>query len=325
MEEKETKGLVSIIVPVYKVEEYLDQAIASLVGQTYSDVEIILVDDGSPDNCGKMCDEWAKKDERIRVIHQENAGLSMARNAGIEASNGEYLLFVDSDDFVEDTYVEELYRAISENQADMAMTGVVCLKQDGSRSLRRVTDYKKEEINRLTALLRMEKSGERGEAYIVAWNKIYKRELWRTVRFPEGKIYEDAFVMPELYYACKKIVLTNSCLYVYRRREGSITAAQKEKYAHFHFEMLEHKGNFYEEIGIKELMMLHQIHLYGEYEYYRIQTRQTRKHIQKILRRYYFLKRYTTKIPFSRRVKNFIAVINLPLYHRVVAGVKGLS
>lgn len=317
--------MVSIIVPVYKVEEYLDEAIASLVGQTYSDIEIILVDDGSPDNCGKMCDEWAKKDERIRVIHQENAGLSMARNAGIEASNGAYLLFVDSDDFTEVTYVEELYSAISENQADMAIAGVVCLKKDGSRSLKRVTDFEKEEIDNLTAMLRMEKGGGEQEGYIVVWNKIYRRELWMSVRFPEGKIYEDNYVMPELYCACDKIVLINSCLYVYRRREGSITAEQKEKYSHFHFEMLEHKGNFYEKIGIKELMVLHQIHLYGEYEYYHMQTKETRERIQKKLRKYYFTKRYTTKIPFSRKVKDFMAVINVSLYHRVVAGIKGLS
>lgn len=325
MQKDGEKALVSIIVPIYKVEQYLDEAIESLVRQTYSNIEIILVDDGSPDNCGKMCDEWAKKDGRIRVIHQQNAGISMARNVGIEASNGKYLMFVDSDDFVEVTCVEDLYSAISETNADMAVAGIVELKEDGSRSFIKATESEREEIDMLTALLRMEKSGQEKGAYIIVTNKIYRRELWDTLQFPEGKIYEDAFVMPEVYCMCNKIAVINSCVYIYRKREGSITAEKKEKYAHFHFEMLEHKERIYDKIGIKELVVLYQIHLYREYEYYHMDTKEIRKQIQKKLRKYFFSKRYTTKISFSRKVKNFMAVISLPMYHNIIARVKVFS
>ena len=113
--------LISIIVPVYNVEEYLDKCVESIVNQTYKNIEVILVDDGSPDNCPKMCDDWAKKDKRIKVIHKKNGGLSDARNKGIDESKGEYLSFVDSDDYITDNYVELLYNIISKEHADISM------------------------------------------------------------------------------------------------------------------------------------------------------------------------------------------------------------
>lgn len=311
-------SLVSIIVPVYMVEAFVEQAIESLVGQTYANIEIILVDDGSTDLCGQICDDWEKKDNRIRVIHQENAGLSSARNVGIEASSGEYLMFVDSDDFVESAYVEELYKAITTNQADMAIAGVTYLKQDGEQMLLRVTSVEQEIINRTNAMIRYETGGILQEAYTVVWNKIYRRELWEGVRFPEGKVYEDSFVMPKVFYMCEKVVLLNSCLYIYRKREGSITAQKKERYEHTYIEMMKQRENFYEEVGIKELKVIHQIHLYGVYDYFGKQTKTTRKVIQRKLRRCLLTGRYTTKIPLERRIKNIVASISLPLYQRLV-------
>ncbi len=311
-------GLISVIVPIYKVEEYLNDAVESLVRQTYSNMEIILVDDGSPDECGKMCDEWAKRDGRICVIHQKNKGLSAARNVGIEASRGEYLVFMDSDDYVEPTYVEKLYREAVRKQADMVICGVIYLNMDGSCSTQKVTVQDKV-LDGVPAMLLLEQGGVIQEAYTVVWNKIYRKNIWETLRFPEGKVYEDAFVMPEVFYSCKKVALINECLYVYRKREGSITAQKKEKYAPVYLEMMEQREKFYEKVGIKELIIQHQVHMYGTYDYFQMQTKETRKRIQKKLRRSYFGQRYATKLLFARRLKNLVAVISLPLYHRLVA------
>ena len=121
MKEVSKKPLITIIIPVYKVEDYLDKCVESVVNQTYKNLEIILVDDGSPDNCPKMCDDWAKKDKRIKVIHKENGGLSDARNKGIDIAKGEFITFIDSDDYVENNYVEFLYNLVRENHAEISM------------------------------------------------------------------------------------------------------------------------------------------------------------------------------------------------------------
>lgn len=310
--------LISIIVPVYKVELFLNQAVESLIKQTYSHIEIILVDDGSPDNCGRMCDEWAKRDCRVRVIHQENAGLSMARNAGIESSRGAYLMFVDSDDFVEPAYVETLYHAVVQSKADMAVSGVSYLNADGSCTTMEVATAEQETVDGVGAMILLEGGGSVRDAYTVVWNKIYRRELWEQIRFPKGKVYEDAFVMPSLFYSCQKVVLLKQCLYWYRKREGSITAEQKERYAHVFLEMMTERERFYEQTGIKELKVLHQIHLYWTRDYLQKQTKQTRRQIQRKLRGYYVKGSYTTRLSFGRRVKNFVAAVSLPLYHKLV-------
>ena len=313
---KETE-LVSVIVPVYKVEEYLDQAVESLVNQTYKNIEIILINDGSPDNCGAMCDAWAKKDSRVRVIHRENSGVAATRNVGLEASRGEYLIFVDSDDYVEPTYVEELYCAVIHNQADMAICGVTYLNRDGGCTKLEVATQDVV-LDCVSAMLLLERGGRVQEVYTVVWNKIYRKSIWNTLRFPVGKVYEDAFVMPEVFHSCKKVVLVEACLYVYRKREGSITAQQKEKYAPVYLEMMEWREQFYEKVGMKELLMLHYIHMYGTYEYFQMQTKATCRNVQKKIRKCYLTKHYTTKVPFGRKMKNLVAVVSLPLYHRLV-------
>lgn len=310
-------ALVSVIVPVYKVEAYLDQAVESLVNQTYTNIEIILIDDGSPDNCGAMCDAWAKKDSRVRVIHRENAGVAATRNVGLEASRGEYLVFVDSDDYVEPTCVEKLYYAVTNSQADMAVCGMTYLKRNGDCTDVEVTAQDRV-VDGKAAMLLLESAGNAREAYTAMCNKIYRRGLWDEIRFPVGKVYEDSFVLPEVFYLCKTVVLLKSCLYIYRKREGSITAQEKEKYATVYLEMMEWREQFYEKVGMKELLMLHHIHMYGTYEYLQMQTKATRRCVQKKIRKCYLMKHYTTKIPFSRRVKNLVAVVSLPLYHRLV-------
>ena len=210
--------LISVIVPIYKVEEYLDECVASILSQTHSRLEVILVDDGSPDNCPQMCDDWAKKDERIRVIHKINGGLSDARNAGIEIATGEYIAFVDSDDFIMPDMLEKLLAAIQREKADIAACGILDCEGDrrrawGCKDLAGTPE-------RIFDLLYHD------TAYpVAAWNKLYRRECWQELRFPVGKTCEDAFTTYRLIHNARRIVMVPQALYCYRIRPGSIMTA----------------------------------------------------------------------------------------------------
>lgn len=208
-------GLISVIIPVYKVEEYLDECVASVVSQTYKNLEIILVDDGSPDNCPQMCDEWAKKDHRIQVIHKENGGLSDARNAGIDVCTGAYIAFVDSDDFIAPDMLEKLYTALTKEDADIAACGI--LTCEGEKQ----TPWGCEDLvgtpEQIYALLY-----DDTRYPVSALNKLYRRSCWETLRFPVGKTCEDAFTTYHLIHNARRIVMIPQALYCYRIRPGSI-------------------------------------------------------------------------------------------------------
>lgn len=207
--------LISVIIPIYKVEEYLDECVASIVTQTHKNLEIILVDDGSPDNCPQMCDNWAAKDSRIRVIHKPNGGLSDARNAGIDAATGEYIAFVDSDDFIKPDMLEKLYTAIQKEKADIAACGILNCEGD-RRTAWGCRDFAGSS-EQILALLYDD------AAYpVAAWNKLYRRSCWETLRFPVGKTCEDAFTTYRLVHNAKRIVMISEALYCYRIRPGSI-------------------------------------------------------------------------------------------------------
>ena len=209
--------LISVVVPIYNVEEYLDKCVDSIVNQTYKNLEIILVDDGSPDNSPKKCDEWAKKDKRIKAIHKENGGLSDARNAAIDIAKGEYITFIDSDDYVEKNYVDFLYKNLIDNNADISM---------GKQYVR----YPNKVINTGT-----------GNKYIVnahdcfdkllysedfdvsAWAKLYKINLFKNVRYPKGRVFEDAATTYKLIDKSETIVLNSKPIYNYIIRDNSIS------------------------------------------------------------------------------------------------------
>lgn len=187
-----------MIVPVYKVEKYLKECIDSILNQTFTDFELILVDDGSPDRCPQMCDEAAKQDDRIQVIHQKNGGLSAARNTGIEAARGEWLGFVDSDDFVAPDFYEKLLTAAKEANADCAICSIQLTKEDG-QCMDTPDNMKVEDCvhsGRAALETLMDKANT---PYLVAWNKIYKREVFRTIRYPVGRLNEDNFIFAELF------------------------------------------------------------------------------------------------------------------------------
>lgn len=213
---------ISVIVPVYKVEQFLPACVESILGQTFADFELILVDDGSPDGCGALCDAYAEQDSRVRVIHQKNGGLSVARNSGIAAAKGEYLAFVDADDLVAADYLEQLHTALQQTGADMALCAVEDVNEDGSAlSSPSVTAPTTEGMFRGKELL-AEFFGANSTCYTVAWNKLYRRELWQKLRYPEGLIHEDDAVAHRLFAACEQVVCLAAPLYRYRLRQGSI-------------------------------------------------------------------------------------------------------
>lgn len=217
-------SLISIIVPIYNVEKYLNRCVESIVNQTYKNLEIILVDDGSPDNCPKMCDEWAEKDSRIKVIHKENGGLSSARNAGLDAMSGEYLMFVDSDDYIHAKTLEILYNTIIENDCEMSVGRYIKVwdsKTEKSEFTHKnylydKNEYIKEFSHNLGELLSVN--------MIISCCKLCKRNVFFDIRFPLNKTHEDEFVIHKICNNCNKIVLVDEGLYYYEQRNGSIMA-----------------------------------------------------------------------------------------------------
>lgn len=209
--------IISVIVPIYNVEKYLNKCIDSLLIQTYKALEIILVDDGSPDNCGKICDEYAEKDNRIKVIHKENGGLSDARNAGIEISTGEYIFFVDSDDYIEENMIDCMYQKITEDCSDMVVCDMKYVYED-SGLLREQSHYSESSM----VLSAYDFFKAIFFNHIEAAAKLYKSELFKEIRFPKGKVCEDLFVTPIIADKCNSISYIPKSMYCYRIHHQSI-------------------------------------------------------------------------------------------------------
>lgn len=213
--------LVSIIVPIYKVEPYLRRCLDSIVNQTYTNLEIILIDDGSPDGCPQICDEYAANDNRIVVIHKENGGLSDARNAGLDICKGEYISFVDSDDWVDEKYIEVLLSLSIKENTDIVIGEYV--KINGKIPQKEENVWTKTYSSK-EALIRL--FSKNNITYTVSWGKLYKKELFNSIRFPIGKYHEDEFTTYILFYNSTKIVYTSKALYNYYQRAGSIVSTR---------------------------------------------------------------------------------------------------
>ena len=211
------KDLISVIVPVYKVEKYLEKCIESIIKQTYTNLQIILVDDGSPDNCGKICDEYAKKDLRIEVIHKANGGLSDARNVGISKAKGRYIGFVDSDDYIKEDMYEILLNLIKKYDADVSICNLYDVI-DGNECIRNkengIREYSRLDILKEVLL------DKNIQSY--AWNKLYEKELFDEIKYPIGKKYEDIGTTFYLFEKCNKIVVTSEPEYYYLKRADSL-------------------------------------------------------------------------------------------------------
>ena len=241
------KALISIIIPVYKVEKYLEKCIQSVINQTYENLQIILVDDGSPDNCGKICDEYAKKDHRIEVIHKSNGGLSDARNKGLEIAKGEYIGFVDSDDYIEADMYEVLYNLLKQYNADVSICNFYTVSQE--KIAIKNADNGIKEYNRIEILKEILLDNNI-QSY--AWNKLYKRELFGEIKYPVGKKYEDIGTTFYLLEKCNKVVVTGKPEYYYINRQDSIVNNVTETTITDYIELIMQRYDYIEE-NIKEL------------------------------------------------------------------------
>lgn len=309
--------LISIIVPVYKVEAYLERCVSSLVGQSYTNLEILLVDDGSPDKCPMMCDAWAEKDSRIRVIHKQNGGLSDARNAGLAAATGDLIAFVDSDDWIAPEMMERLLHAIQEDDSDIAACTVKMVWDDGTP----------EQI--LTVQTNRVLSREQAQAALLretllkqpVWYKLYRRPIVDGIPFAVGKQHEDVFWSYQAVGKAERVSLIDYPGYYYRQRAESIMGARyslkrldaveacEERYAYLadKFPQLERPAR----------MKILTSCLYHGQLALRYLDRTERKRAFRVLtaarKRYHFPHRDYANYKFSRRVWLDLARISLKL------------
>lgn len=221
---------ISVIVPVYKVQQYLQQCIDSILAQTFEDFDLILVDDGSPDDCGNICDKYAEIDKRIHVIHQQNGGLSAARNAGIDwsyqHSNSKWLTFIDSDDWVNSRYLEVLYKIVKKYNATIGICAYKEIYSRVSESTNQIFQEQGREWKPEDFYLKRRVNAT------VAWGKFYKKELFAKKRYPVGKLHEDEFLTYQILFAQEKIGVTEEKLYYYYiNPDGIMQSKSKDKKA----------------------------------------------------------------------------------------------
>lgn len=239
---------ISVIVPVYNVEKYLKRCLDSITNQSFKNLEILVINDGSTDSSAEICDNYALKDSRIRVIHKKNGGLSDARNVGIQAATGNYIGFVDSDDFIHKDFYHVLYNTMKNYQCDVVEVGYKEVFENENVPLEEYT-IMDEEVSAI-------KYFEKDKAVInsildhdlrnYAWNKLYKRELWDNIKFPKGKLFEDVFTTYQIFNNCTKIVKVEKKLYYYFQRANSIVNSKFSLKKLDHFEALNEVMGFIE-------------------------------------------------------------------------------
>ena len=215
------KKLISVVLPIYNVENYIEKCMESVLNQTYKNIEIILVDDGSPDNCPIICDQYVKEDNRVKVVHKENGGLSDARNAGIKVANGDYITFIDSDDYVDKDYVEFLYNTIEETDADIAIGGHRVIYDSG-----KIIEKETHENSVLEPKKVLERILYDDGIDLSAWGKLYKRYLFNDIKFPKGRLFEDSATTYMLVDKANKIAINSISKYNYIIRKNSISNAK---------------------------------------------------------------------------------------------------
>ncbi|WP_279155103.1 glycosyltransferase family 2 protein [Thomasclavelia cocleata] len=212
--------MISIIVPVYNAEKYIERCIESIINQTYRNFELILIDDGSTDDTGQICDSYSFEDCRIQSIHQKNGGAASARNTGIECSKGEYIVFVDSDDYLSIDFLEKMYFQITRSDYDCCICGYYLVVENGNQ-FSKIDISKSIEMTGLEALKERYLNDNHKVNIVNPWGKIFKKEIFDKIRFSEGLYYEDLDIMPYIYLNMKKIRFMDDCLYYYYIRLGS--------------------------------------------------------------------------------------------------------
>ena len=312
--------LISIIVPVYNVERYLEKCVNSIINQTYKNLEIILVDDGATDSSGNMCDELAKSDNRIKVYHKENGGLSDARNYGVERATGDYIGFVDSDDYIDSEMYEKLYEAIKKENVDVAECS---LKVIYPGKIELFTDEKYYKVLGKTEYL---------EEYLTikkifgsVWTKLIKSDVAKKLVFPKGKLYEDTYYAYDLIEKVDRYVIMNNPYYNYLMRENSITNAKFNPRILDLIEIVEkfHKTTYENYPGLKEaadcrkmyayFSVLNSILLeenYRDNEYY--------SEILNYFKRNYISLLKNKYINHNRKLSVILIKLNIDLYRKVL-------
>lgn len=247
------KKLISVIVPIYKVENFLRDCVESILRQTYSNYELILVDDGSPDNCGQICDSYAKNDKRIKVIHKKNGGLSDARNAGLDIAQGEYVTFIDSDDIIWEGYLEILIKNALKYNADIVQGELTnSLKELGGKADKSEMLLNGKEIFRKFLLCKG------FDVYI--WKNLYSRHLFRDIRFPVGRINEDNLTIYKLYFEAQRAVYIPRIIYFYRINPNGI---MHSKFNKRRFELLSVEDEIVSYLGENADKYIQEIKCYG--------------------------------------------------------------
>lgn len=227
----QNKIKVSIIIPVYMVEKYIDSCVKSVLAQTLKDIEVILVDDGSPDNCGKICDDYAKKDKRVKVIHQKNGKQGKARNEGVKIAKGEYMGFVDSDDVISPFMFEELYNKAKHTDSDIVMCDYYRFLGAGKVSSKKSRIDKVFFNKEVFDVCNLPFSPSRKSFFCIAvcWNKLFKRDFYlKNVKFPEGVVFEDTSVMFDAFVKAERISVVNKKLYYYRITNKNSSSVSKD-------------------------------------------------------------------------------------------------
>lgn len=219
---------VSVICPVYNVEKYLSKCIDSILNQTFVDFELILINDGSLDNSGVICDKYVKVDSRVSVIHKVNGGISSARNCGIENAKGEYIVFIDSDDFIASDMLEVLYKKIQQYNCDIVQCGYKKVYQENMNCENLMNIIEGDIVYESLDIVKNFFTGRNVSS--IVWDKIYRTELFKNIRFPVGQVMEDAFILTDIYYKAKKICIVKDIKYFYLQRDGSIMNTKKSKH-----------------------------------------------------------------------------------------------
>ena len=268
-------ALVSLIIPVYKVEAYLERCVRSVLAQTYQNLEIILVDDGSPDRCGEICDRFAQEDPRVKVFHKANSGVSSARNYGVAHSHGAFVSFIDADDYVAPNYVEYLFDLLMKYHAD-----IVCCCMD--QTTENTSAYGINHSIPNEQLLKGKEAcqalfGNLYDILVTVWGKLYKRELVQKYPFPIGRRYEDEAIVCKYYYAADRVAVGNQRLYAYYQNPDSFMHARGDSFNEDLIWALRHRAEFFREQNEPELekaawnmlvqhCLYESVHYHGRYD-----------------------------------------------------------
>lgn len=213
---------ISIIVPIYNVEQYLSKCIDSILNQTFKDFELILINDGSIDKCGEICDNYSLIDNRITVVHQANSGVSSARNVGIDYARGDYIAFVDPDDYIHEKMYENLYNAATENNVDIVICNFSLVNEQTGDLMDSKPTTKGLSERKISGLECLGEFYNCDDYYILPWNKLYKKTLFNKIRFPQGLIYEDEYIAHKVFFIAKNVMCLSECYYYYLQRKASI-------------------------------------------------------------------------------------------------------